>query len=330
MIISKTPLRISFSGGGTDLRSYYKNMNYGAVLSTSIDSYIYVSVKKQTALFQEKYRLNYSETELVDVLEKIKNPIIRECIRYLEIDDHLYISTIADVPASTGLGSSSAFCVGLLNALYKFKGESVAAGRLAEEAAYIECDILQRPMGKQDHYAAAFGGLNYIRFYDDETVTVRPLYMAANCLKQFSDSILMFWTGLTRPSESILKEQNEKNIDNAKMLMIMRENAFELSRLLMKDKFPIQQVGEIIHDGWNLKKSLASGISNSMIDHCYSTALELGALGGKISGAGGGGFLMLVAIPKNHAKLVNALKEEGLEKYSFGLDSQGTSVTEIH
>jgi D-glycero-alpha-D-manno-heptose-7-phosphate kinase len=140
----------------------------------------------------------------------------------------------------------------------------------------------------------------------------------------------MFWTGLTRPSESILKEQNERNNDNATMLMIMRENAFELSRLLMKDKFPIQQVGKIIHDGWNLKKSLASGISNSMIDNCYATALELGALGGKISGAGGGGFLMLVAIPKNHAKLIDALREKGLEKYSFEFDSQGTSVTEIH
>jgi len=209
MIISKTPLRISFAGGGTDLRSYYKHNNYGAVLSTSIDSYIYVSVKKQTSLFNEKYRLNYSETELVRNLDEIKNPIIRECIRFLNINDSLYISTIGDVPASTGLGSSSTFCVGLLNALYKFKGEVASAGRLAEEAAHIECDILKRPMGKQDHYAAAYGGINYIRFYDNETVTIRPMNISQNNLKNFSESIVVFWTGLTRASESVLKDFNK-------------------------------------------------------------------------------------------------------------------------
>ena len=178
MIISKTPLRISFAGGGTDLRSYYENNKFGAVLNTSINSYIYVTIKKQTSLFQEKYRLNYSETELVNDLEQINNPIIRECIRFLEINDQLYISTIADAPASTGLGSSSTFCVGLLNTLYKFKGEVVSPGRLAEEAAYIECDILKRPMGKQDHYAAGFGGLNYIRFNDDESTNVKSINLS--------------------------------------------------------------------------------------------------------------------------------------------------------
>ena len=329
MIISKTPLRISFSGGGTDLRSYYKYNRYGAVLSTSINSYIYVSVKKQTSLFREKYRLNYSETERVDDINDINNPIIRECLKFLTIDDHLYISTIADVPASTGLGSSSTFCVGLLNALYKFKGEVVSAGRLAEEAAHIECDILKRPMGKQDHYAAAYGGINYIRFYDDETVTVRPLNMTSKNLKKLSDSVTMFWTGLTRPSESVLKEQDDKNNENLQMLEMMRDQAFELSRFIMYDKFPILQVGKIVHDGWNLKKSLASGISNAMIDNCYETALESGALGGKISGAGGGGFLMLIAESSCHVKLTESLLKMGYEKYSFGLDSQGTTVTQI-
>jgi D-glycero-alpha-D-manno-heptose-7-phosphate kinase len=233
------------------------------------------------------------------------------------------------VPASTGLGSSSTFCVGLLNALYKFKGEIVSAGRLAEQAAHIECDILKRPMGKQDHYAAAFGGLNYIRFYDDETVTVRPVNMTSKNLKKFSDSIIIFWTGLTRPSESILKEQNEKNSENAETLGMMRDQAFELSKLLMNDKYPIQDTGEIIHNGWRLKKSLTSGISNIMINNCYETALEFGALGGKLSGAGGGGFLTLLAKPSSHEKLAAALAKKGLEKYSFGLDSEGTTVTKI-
>lgn len=329
MIISKTPLRISFAGGGTDLRSYYKHNRYGAVLSTSIDSYIYVSVKKQTSLFQEKYRLNYSETEQVDNINDIKNPIIRECLKYLEIDEQLYISTIADAPASTGLGSSSTFCVGLLNALYKFKGKVISAGRLAEEAAHIECDILQRPMGKQDHYAAAYGGINYIRFYDDETVTVRPLNMTSKNLKKFSDSIAMFWTGITRPSESVLKEQDGNNRINEDILKKMKDQALELSSILTQTELSIKNVGALLNHGWEYKKTLASKITNQSIDDWYTKALIHGALGGKISGAGSGGFLSLIAEPSKHAELSYELKKLGLKEYRFGMDSSGTVVSEI-
>ena len=329
MIISKTPLRISFAGGGTDLRSYYKHNNYGAVLSTSIDSYIYVSVKKQTSLFNEKYRLNYSETELVTQLDEIKNPIIRECIRFLNINDSLYISTIGDVPASTGLGSSSTFCVGLLNALYKFKGEVASAGRLAEEAAHIECDILKRPMGKQDHYAAAYGGINYIRFYDNETVTIRPMNISQNNLKNFSESIIVFWTGMTRASESILKEQNDKNISNKEILTKIRNQALELSDILSENKFSSIDVGKLLNKGWEYKKTLASKISNNTIDEWYQKALESGAIGGKISGAGGGGFISLIVNKDNHKKVSNKLTKLGLVEYRFGLDSNGTTVSEI-
>jgi D-glycero-alpha-D-manno-heptose-7-phosphate kinase len=329
MIISKTPLRISFAGGGTDLRSYYKHNNYGAVLSTSIDSYIYVSVKKQTSLFNEKYRLNYSETELVTQLDEIKNPIIRECIRFLNINDSLYISTIGDVPASTGLGSSSTFCVGLLNALYKFKGEVASSGRLAEEAAHIECDILKRPMGKQDHYAAAYGGINYIRFYDNETVTIRPMNISQNNLKNFSESIIVFWTGMTRASESILKEQNDKNISNKEILTKIRNQALELSDILSENKFSSIDVGKLLNKGWEYKKTLASKISNNTIDEWYQKALESGAIGGKISGAGGGGFISLIVNKDNHKKVSNKLTKLGLVEYRFGLDSNGTTVSEI-
>jgi len=329
MIISKTPLRISFAGGGTDLRSYYKYNRYGAVLSASIDSYIYVSVKKQTSLFQEKFRLNYSETELVNDVNDINNPIIRECLRYLEIHDQLYISTIADAPASTGLGSSSTFCVGLLNALHKYKGEVVSAGRLAEEAAYIECDILKRPMGKQDHYVASYGGINYIRFYDDETVTVRPLNMTPKNLKKFSDSIAMFWTGLTRPSESVLKEQDEKSKSNEDVLKKMKGQALKLSKILTEPELKIKNVGNLVNQGWEYKKNLASKISSPVIDNWYAKALEHGALGGKISGAGGGGFLSLIAEPNKHSELSDELGKLGLKKYRFGMDSSGTTVNEI-
>lgn len=330
MIISKTPLRISFAGGGTDLLSYYQHNNYGAVLSTSINSYLYVTLKRQASLFREKYRLNYSETEMVDELEQIKNPIIRECLRYLEIDDRLYISTIADAPASTGLGSSSTFCVGLLNALYKFKGEVVSAGRLAEEAAYIECDVLKRPMGKQDHYAAAYGGINYIRFDADNTVTIRPINISSLNLKIFSNSILMFWTGLTRQSESVLQEQHENNMVNKKTLAKMKDQALELSKILTSDAFSVKRIGHLLHKGWEYKKSLASKISNKLIDRWYEIALENGAYGGKISGAGGGGFLTLIANPSKHEILVKYMLKYGLTKYSFGLDSIGAVVSEIN
>jgi len=329
LIISKTPLRISFAGGGSDLRSYYKYNKFGAVLNTSIDSYLYIAVKEQTPLFHGEFRLNYSETELVTNLEEIKNPIIRECIRFLEISEKLYISTIADAPASTGLGSSSSFCVGLLNALYKFKKEIVSAGRLAEEAAYIECDVLERPMGKQDHYAAAYGGVNYMRFYNDETVTVRPVHMTAKNLKLFSDSIAMFWSGISRPSQSILKEQDEKNKSNENVINNMKAQALELSNILSETNFSIKKVGKLMNKGWEYKKTLASKISNQSIDHWYSKALKSGAFGGKISGAGGGGFLTLIAEPSKHGILVDALEKEGLKKYHFGLDSTGTVVYEI-
>ena len=187
----------------------------------------------------------------------------------MNIDDQLYISTISDIPASTGLGSSSTFCVGLLNALYKFKGEAVSVGRLAEEAAYIECDVLKRPMGKQDHYAAAYGGLNYIRFYNDESVTVRPINLSKDNLENFLSSILIFWTNITRPSESILEEQDKKNKNNVDKLGLMRDQALDLSKKLNASKISIREVGEMLNEGWELKKTLASNISNVEINNWY-------------------------------------------------------------
>jgi len=329
MIISKTPLRISFAGGGTDLRSYYKFNKYGAVLSTSIDSYIYVTIKKQTPLFKEKYRLNYSETELVNNVNEIKNPIIRECLNFLEIDEQLYISTIADAPASTGLGSSSTFCVGLLNALYKFKGEIVSAGRLAEEAAYIECDILKRPMGKQDHYVAAYGGINYFRFYDDESVTIRPLNISSKNLGIFSDSLVMFWTGMTRASETILKEQDENNRVNKDVLHKMKNQALEFSEILNASNLKMDALANLLNQGWEYKKTLASNVSNQKINDWYTMALKCGALGGKISGAGGGGFLTFIAEPNRHNELIVELENLGLKRYVFRIKSAGTIVSEI-
>ncbi len=329
MIISKTPLRISFAGGGTDLPSFYRFNDFGAVLSTSINSYIYVTIKKHSLFFNERLRLNYSETELVDKVEDIKNPIIRECLRFLEIGDRIYISTIADVAGSSGLGSSSSFCVGLLNALYRYKGEIVSRGRLAEEAAHIEIDILKRPIGKQDHYAAAFGGLNYIRFNSDESVTIKPIAAKAQTVKKLFNCMLSFWTGISRPSESILQEQDNKNGENAEILIVMREQAIRLMDLIYNNNLSIDKFGKIMHEGWQLKRKLASKVSNSTIDRFYSIARENGAIGGKISGAGGGGFLNVIAHESDHEKIKEALKTVGLTPCKFNLDSAGTTATEL-
>ena len=295
MIISRTPLRVSFAGGGTDLPSFYRRYGYGAVLSTSINRYIYVTVKRHTNFFDERFRLNYSETELVSDLSDVKHPIIRESLRFLEIDDPIYISTIADVAGSSGLGSSSSFCVGLLNALYKYKEEAVSAGRLAEEAAHIEIDILKRPIGKQDHYAAAFGGINYIRFEDDESVTIKPITPSDETLIRLFTSMISFWTRIFRPAESVLKEQDERSSENGTLLLNLRKQAEELLYLLNCDEFSIDEFGRIMHEGWQIKRRLASNISNSVIDQSYNTARELGAIGGKISGAGGGGRRLVLS-----------------------------------
>jgi D-glycero-alpha-D-manno-heptose-7-phosphate kinase len=325
MIISKTPLRISFAGGGTDLPAFYAANEYGAVLSTCIDSYIYVSVKEHTSLFAERIRLNYSETELVDSVDHIQNSIVRECLRFLEIDDRIYISTIADAPAQSGLGSSSAFCVGLLNALYKYKRVPTSPGRLAEEAAHIEIEVLRRPVGKQDHYAAAFGGLNYFMFNADGSVTVRPIIVAAPRIALLSDCMISFWTRETRPAESILAEQDGNTARNTETLLEMRAQAQRLADVLYNG-FAVERFGKIVHEGWVLKRRLASKISSTAIDECYELAVGRGAYGGKISGAGGGGFLNVFAPASAHSAITDALRTYGLLPYKFNFEARGTAV----
>jgi D-glycero-alpha-D-manno-heptose-7-phosphate kinase len=326
MIISKTPLRISFFGGGTDLPSFYMSCDYGSVLSTSINSYIYVTVKKHTELFAEKYRLQYSETELGEDFSKIKNPIIRECLRYLGITENIYISTIADAPGSSGLGSSSSFCVGLLLALYKYKGEDVSTARLAKEAAHIEIDILKRPMGKQDSYAAAFGGLNYFRFNDDQTVLIKPVSISEENKKLLFDNMLSFWTGVARPSESILDEQNRNHKKNQSILKKIRAQADIISDHFLSGDFSIESLGELLHEGWVLKKQLSSNVTTSKIDHLYDIALENGAIGGKLSGAGSGGFLNIIATKDKHSKIIEKMNEAGLILYEFNEAPNGAQV----
>ena len=330
MIISKTPLRMSFVGGGTDLPSFYKHNDFGAVLSASINSYIYITIKTHTKLFDERIRLNYFDTELVDDIKSIKNTIIKECLNHLNIDDRIYIGTVADVPSATGLGSSSSFAVGLLNALYKYKGINVSKALLAEEAAHIEINVLNKPIGKQDHYAAAFGGLNHFIFNDNDSVTINPIVIKRRIRKNIFNSILTFWTGVSRPAEKILAEQEKNNTTSQKNIdLLMRDQAVDLKNMINNDEFSVTDFGKMIHHGWKMKKSLASNISNSSIDDFYSTGRKLGALGGKISGAGGGGFLSFVVEKENQKEINNAMIKKGLIPYRFDLDNIGTIVMDI-
>lgn len=322
LVMTRTPLRVSFAGGGTDLPGFYEQED-GAVLSTTIDKYIYVTVKRHGELFNEAYRLNYSETEHVQRLDDIKNHIARESLRFLKIDPPLYISTVADAPDFSGLGSSSAFAVGLLNALHTFRGERVSAGQLAEEASHVEISVLQRPVGKQDHYAAAFGGINFFRFMPGGRVTVESQHLSEAAMGRLFEHLLMLWTGIRRSADAVLREQQE-NIERRRgLLQEMRAHAQALQRLLRNGCDPVE-FGRILDATWQMKRQLASTISTGQIDAWYERAKQAGAVGGKICGAGGGGFLLLVSPRERRAAVQQALRE--LAEIPIHYEAQGSRV----
>jgi D-glycero-alpha-D-manno-heptose-7-phosphate kinase len=306
MIVTRTPLRVSFAGGGTDLAEFYEQ-EYGAVLSMAIANYIYVTVKPHSPLFNEPIRLNYSHSEEVERIDEIENDIARECLRYLEIEPPIYISTIGDHPASTGLGSSSAFAVGLLNALHALRGERVTSSQLAEEASHIEIDVLGEPIGKQDQYAAAFGGLNLFRFNPGGGVTVEHQRLANGQVHVLFEHMLMFWSGHQRDANAILSEQNANTQHNLDHLRRMRDQAEELQEMLTSRPLDLQAFGRVLNEGWELKRGLASTITTTEIDDWYERALAAGAYGGKLCGAGRGGFLLLLAGPERHDAVRRAL-----------------------
>lgn len=307
LIITRTPMRVSFAGGGTDLPSFYEK-GHGAVLSTAIDKYIWVTVKRHSEVFDEPVRINYSQTEQVDTIDEVRNDITRECLRLLDIEPPIYISTVGDLPASTGLGSSSAFAVGLLNALHLYRGDRVSAGQLAEEACHIEIDVLGQPIGRQDQYAAAFGGLNLFTFKPGGTVTVEPQRVPARVMMELFESIMLFWTGHQRDSSSVLTEQRANTDRHLEDLTAIRDQVYELQGVLRSRPSP-RDVGALIHRGWLLKRGLAASVSNERIDGWYERALAGGALGGKIAGAGNGGFLLLVVEPGSQASVRRQLSE---------------------
>ena len=322
-ILSRTPLRVSFAGGGTDLSAYYDKQE-GVVLSTAITRYVHVTVKRHSDLFFEPIRLNYSRSEQVERIDEIENDIARECLKLLGIEPPIYISTVGDVPASTGLGGSSAFAVGLLNALHAYKGERVPAGRLAEEAAHIEIDVLKQPIGKQDQYAAAFGGMNRYTFKSGGGVSAEHQRFSPGVLEELFDSVIMLWTGHQRDAEGVLAEQKDNTESKRDHLTMMRDQAYELGEVLARPRFDLDAVGGILDEGWQLKRQLASTITTGEIDVWYDKAKAAGARGGKLCGAGGGGFLLFLVEPAQRSAVRDALSD--LVEMEVQHESQGSQV----
>lgn len=322
MIISRTPLRVSFAGGGSDLAAYYRKRGYGSVVSTATCIYIYITVNKK---FDDLIRVSYSQTEMVASLDQLEHNIIREALKLVGIEKGIEVVYMADIPlgsAGTGLGSSSSLAVGVLNALYAYRGQHVSAERLAQEACKIEIDILEHPIGKQDQYAAAYGGYNYIQFNDDESVFVDPIICLSDTKKRLERKLMLFYTGIERISSHILDEQREKTPQNIDYLHKIVELSDKLRECLSEND--LDSFGEILHEGWINKGKLASRISNSQIDDYYARARRAGAVGGKILGAGGGGFLLLYCDEEKQDKVRKALAE--LKECPFQFEPQGSKI----
>lgn len=321
MIISKTPLRMSYVGGGSDLPAYYRE-EPGAVLSTSIDKYMYICVNRK---FDGRVRVSYTRTEDVKTRAEVEHPIVREALDIVGIEGGIEIASMADIPSKgSGLGSSSSFAVGLLNALFAYRNQFASKERLAQLACEIEITRCGEPIGKQDQYAAAYGGLNLIRFYPDDRVSVDPVICAPDLLSQVENSTLVFFTGRTRSASAVLAQQSKamEAADRRALMRRMVELADDLKQEL--EGGHIENFGPILDENWRLKAQLTKGISDGQIDNWYSLGLAHGALGGKLLGAGNGGFMMFFAPPERHQAITAALGDLFPVKFSF--DRAGTQV----
>ena len=307
MIITRTPLRMSFVGGGSDIPAYYQRVG-GTVVSTTINKYVFVTLNTK---FDSALRISYSKTENVQHSNEVEHPIVRAALNHIGITGGLEITTIADIPSSgSGLGSSSSFAVGLLHALHAYKGQYASAEELARESCHIEINICNAPIGKQDQYAAAYGGFNIIRFHKDGKVDVEPLICAQETIRNLQENIIVFYTGRTRSANTILAEQTRKSAESSETQQILHQMVLQTKDFI----YAMQQgnfhvVGEILHEAWQLKRSITKGISDPTIEGWYSKGRASGAVGGKILGAGAGGFLMFYAPKERHPAIIHALPE---------------------
>ena len=308
LVVSQTPLRISFLGGGSDIKEYY-SVHGGNVVSSTIKQYIYVNIQPNNKIFGDKFRISYSQNEQVNHIDDIKNGIVRESLRLLKIHTPLYISTSADLPARSGLGSSSSFAVGLLHALHAFKDEEVTSEQLAEEACEVEIGLLRKSMGKQDQYAAAFGGLNKFSFNRDGSVEVKNLGDVSAYVEIF-ESLFLVWTAMLRDTETILSDQIAKTSENFNSLTKISAAASSLAHQIESRTLDPKSIGSMLLDSWNQKKSLSGKISNIEIDALMDRCIKFGSSGGKLLGAGGGGFILVQV--NDPLRFTEEFKEETL------------------
>lgn len=323
MIITRAPFRVSFCGGGSDLPSFYEKYG-GCVLSTSIRKYMYLTIHDY--FYHDQIRLKYSQTETVSDYVEIQHKYFKQCLKDFGIMG-VEISSVADIPSGTGLGSSSSFTVALLHLLHTYKGEFVSKYKLAKQACEVEIEKLGEPIGKQDQFASSFGGLNFFEFQPSGYVNVEPIIMKTESYNRLQDNILMFYLGGVHSASAILKEQskNVQSVDKAKI----QQKMCELTRTL-KDELQtnnIDAMGELLHANWMLKKSLASGISTPLIDETYDKAMKAGALGGKLLGAGGAGFMIFYVKPEKQSSVRKALNY--LREMPFEMDNSGASIIHI-
>jgi len=326
MILSKTPVRISFFGGGTDYPAYFERKK-GAVMGTTINKYVYISVNRLSQFFEYNYRVGYSKSELVKNINEIIHPSVRETLKYKKIKEGLDIHIFSDLPARTGLGSSSSFTVGFLNALYALEGKIVSKQVLAEEAIFIEQKMIKENVGCQDQIHAAYGGFNIIEF-SKTGFSVKPVIISKEKLELLESSLLCFYTGQTRYANEVLKEQikNIKSLTKDKYLEKMYKMVFEAQNIICNDnnETMIKNFGKLLNEGWNLKKNLSSMVSNKLIDEAYTAALNSGAYGGKLAGAGNGGFLIFIVNKKKQNNLREALKK--LLEVKIKFENEGSNI----
>lgn len=321
MIITRTPYRVSFFGGKTDLPAWYRKHG-GMVLSTTINKYCYISCRNLPPFFKHKIRLVYSKSEEVKNAREIKHPSIRECIKHLNIKEGLEIHHDGDIPAWSGMGTSSAFTVGLLKALHGIKGENISQHQLAKEAIHIEQNKIKEAVGSQDQIAAAFGGLNAIKFYPDDQFTVDPIILNQNRSKEFTSHLSLYFTDMSRKAFRIERDSIKNIPKKEDVLTEMTKMVPVAVDLVSNGKF--EDFGKLLHESWQLKRSISDKISNSRIDEIYEAGKKAGALGGKILGAGGGGFILFVSRPENKVAIKKKLSK--LVEVPFELENTGSQI----
>ena len=323
MIISKTPFRISFFGGGTDYPVWIKEHG-GAVLGTTIDKYAYLSCRYLPPFFEHKYRIVYSQMENVKSINDIDHPSVRECIRFSNIQSGLEIHHDSDLPAKSGLGSSSTFTVGLLNCLNSLKGEYSSKENLAKNAIHVEQNLIGESVGCQDQIHAAYGGFNHIEFLQNGSFRVNPVIVKPETIQELQNYSLLFFTGFSRFASDIAAEQIKKTPEKKKEVKIMQDMVIDALKILSGGNGTIEDFGKLLHESWKLKRSLTDKITSDTINNIYETALKAGAIGGKLLGAGGGGFILFIAKPESHKLIKQKLKD--LLNVSFKFEKTGSSI----